>query len=364
MKKTKIYLQYPWKFPDSPYYKYLIENPSEGIEYLNVEKQKGVITSKRFFWFSNFLKRNIRRWTNKLNLAIPNAHKSPEGDYDLIHCAHCLSKNHDKPWVADIESVWSMWISGLGTERGREKVKKLLLDKKCKKIMPWSEHTKKEILKVFPEIKNKIEVVYPAVPEIRSLNKPKNKKLKIIFIARYFDLKGGLIALEVLENLRKKYGIEGIVVSNVPEILKRKYPELKIHNLMPHKEVCKLLESSDLFLYPSSVDTFGFSLLEAMAFGLPIITIKTEGTKSRKEIIENGKNGIIFEVKEKLSYDSLGIKEKKVIKQLIKNTSRLIKDKKLLVKMSKNCINEIKKGKFSIKERNKKLKRIYREAMK
>jgi hypothetical protein len=32
--------------------------------------------------------------------------------------------------------------------------------------------------------------------------------------------------------------------------------------------------------------------------------------------------------------------------------------------MSKECIKEIKSGKFSIKERNKKLKKIYEEALK
>ena len=105
MKEITVYLQYPWRFPDSPYYKYLIENPPRGVKFLNAAKQKGVITNKRKFWISNFLKRNIRRGLNKLNLAIPNAHLSPKGDYDLIHCAHCLSKNEDKPWVADIEML-------------------------------------------------------------------------------------------------------------------------------------------------------------------------------------------------------------------------------------------------------------------
>ncbi len=362
-KKMKVYLQYPWKFPDSPYYKYLIDSPPDGIEYLNVKKQKGVITNKRLFWFSNFLKSRIRYWARTLNLVIPNAHLSPIGNYDLIHCAHCLSKNTDKPWMADIEMLGSFIISGTNSKRGMNKTRKILLRNNCKKILPWTEATKKDILQKFPSIKNKIEVVYPTVPEIKNLKKSRNKKLKIIFIARYFDIKGGLIALEVLENLRRKYGTEGIVISNVPENLKRKYSNLKIYNLMPQKKLFELMEKSDLFLYPGSVDTFGFSLLEAMAFGLPIITINTKGTKSRREIIENNKTGIIFDVKEKLSFNKIGNTENKVIKKLIENTSRLIEDKKLLKKMSKNCIEEIKNGKFSIKERNKKLKRIYREAL-
>jgi len=162
-KKIKVYLQYPWKFPDSPYYKYLIDNPPENIEYLNIHKQKGVIINKRFFWFSNFLKRNIRRFARVSSLSIPNAHLSSEGNYDLIHCCHCLSKNKDKPWVTDIESEWQLYL-GNRTKKVKEKIKKIFLDKNCKKIMPWTKATAEEIIKEFPEIKNKIEVVYPAVP--------------------------------------------------------------------------------------------------------------------------------------------------------------------------------------------------------
>ena len=364
MPSLKVYLQYPWKFPDSPYYKYLVSSPPEGIEFLNTKKQRGVITNKRFFWFSNFLKRNIRRWANKLNLVIPNTHSSPKGNYDLIHCAHCLSKNKIKPWVADIESWWSMGISGTNTKKCIKKIKGTLMHKNCKKIMPWTEHTKKQISMKFPEIKDKIEIVYPAIPGIKNLKKSKNRNLRIIFIARYFYLKGGLIALEVLEKLRQKYRIEGILVSNVPENLKKKYSKLKIYNLIPQKKLFELMESSDIFLYPSFADTFGFSLLEAMSFGLPIISINTNKTKTRKEIVEDGKTGLIFDVNKNLNYYKIEKREKEVINKLILNASKLIKNKKFKEEMSKNCVNIIKNGKFSIKERNKKLREIYSEAIK
>ena len=74
MKKIKIYLQYPWRFPDSPYYKYLIDNPPENVEYLNTKKQKGVITKKSKFLLSNRLKKIIRNILNLMWLSIPNAH--------------------------------------------------------------------------------------------------------------------------------------------------------------------------------------------------------------------------------------------------------------------------------------------------
>lgn len=69
-KKIKVGILYPWSFPDSPYYKYLIQNPPRNIEYLNVEKQKGAITSVKRFAFLNQLKRIIRRGLEILKFQI------------------------------------------------------------------------------------------------------------------------------------------------------------------------------------------------------------------------------------------------------------------------------------------------------
>ena len=184
----KVYLQYPWKFPDSPYYKYLIQSPPERIEYLNVEKQKGVITSKRFFWFSNFLKRNIRRVTNLFKLSIPNVHLSPKGNYDLIHCAHCLSKNEDKPWVADIEMKHSLAVLWNNSEIIKKRVGNYLKKDNCKKIMAWTQEMNNFLIDSFPEIKDKFEVVYPAV-QTKKIVRKKSKGIVLIFSGRYFAFK-------------------------------------------------------------------------------------------------------------------------------------------------------------------------------
>jgi len=368
--RTKVYLQYPWKFPDSPYYKYLIDSPPEEIEFLNTKKQKGVITSKRFFWFSNFLKDSIRLWVKKLKLVIPNAHLSQRGNYDLIHCAHCLSKNTDKPWVADVEIVYSLFVSGGEGSKNNKRVLNLLKRNNCKKILPWTESTKNEILSIFPEIKNKVEVVYPAIP-IQKFKKKKNKKLKIIYTARYFWIKGGLVALEILSQLKEKYDLDIVFVSSkVPKEIKKKYPEIEIQDLIPHKKMIQHFKEADIFFYPSFLDTFGFSFLEAMSFGVPVVTVNTGGTKACKEIIENKKTGLVIDFPHYVGNEiyskchRIEEEEKELIKRLVKKMSELIENKELREKMSKNCLKEIKSGKFSIKKRNKKLKRIYEEALK
>lgn len=364
MKKIKIYLQYPWKFPDSPYYKYLLEKTPENVEYLNAEKQKGVITNKKFFWISNFLKKSIRKILRRFYPSMLNAHKSPKGNYDLIHCAHCLSKNKNKPWVFDIEAFWQFWVSTKKTKVGLRKAEKILKRKNCKKILPWIEKIERELLLSFPQLKEKIELVRPAVPS-KIKSKKFGKEITLVFSGRYFFQKGGLHALKTIDILTKKYkNVKAIFNSEIPDEIKRKFEankKIEFYGLIPQNKLFELYQKSDILIYPGYTDSFGFAYLEAMSFGIPIITV--DGW-SRKEIVTEDKTGFVLERPKKFSWNKIGEKEEKVIKKLIEKASLLIENRNLLKKMSKNCLEEIKNGKFSIKERNKKLKRIYEEALK
>ncbi|MEA3329762.1 MAG: hypothetical protein U9Q06_03380, partial [Nanoarchaeota archaeon] len=65
-----------------------------------------------------------------------------------------------------------------------------------------------------------------------------------------------------------------------------------------------------------------------------------------------------------IKYMSSKESNKKIINEIFKKTELLIKNEKLRKQMSKNCVKEIKDGKFSVKKRNKRLKKIYEEALK
>ena len=370
MKKTKVYLQYPWKFPDSPYYRYLMENPPKGIEYLNAKRQKGPITSRKRFFAANLAKNFLRFGIDNFPIPMPNVHRTRTREkYDLIHCAHSLSSNKT-PWVADFESAWQFWISIRKFGPGRKAVARILLNENCKKIMPWTEEIKKDIIRLFPnkEIRGKIEVVNPAVPLFKKMKK--RGKLKIVFISRYFWIKGGLVALETLKKIKKKYDADIVFISDVPEKIREKYEGIKFTGLLPQKDSLRHLGESDIFFYPSFVDTFGFSLLESMSFGVPIITVNTGGTKNCKEIVQDGKTGFVVdfpyykgnEIYKKCL--SIGNPEKKLIELLVKKISLLIENKALRKKMSENCRKVIKEGKFSVKVRNEKMRKIYEDALK
>jgi len=366
MEKIKVYIQRPWKFADSPYYQYLLSYPPKNIEYLGQNEKQGSVTNAKKFWLMHHTKQLIKKVLRILPFSVPNAHYTMNvKNYNLVHCAHCLSLNK-YPWIADIEYVNQFLASGKMTENNKEKVKKILLSKYCKKILPWTKWSYDGILKEFPEIKNKMEIIYPGIPAPK-FKKKKSNKINLLFVSRRFYFKGGLHALEIINSLTEKYeNVGGIIVSDIPEEIYKKYSKnkkIKFYKTLPQEKLKKdIFPSTDIFVYPSYTDTFGFLITESMSFGIPVVSV---GGHSRREVISDGKNGFVIDEPKNWKTKDLENLEtlRKTINEIERKVEILIKDKKLRKKMSKAGINEIKNGKFSIEKRNRKLKIIYEKIL-
>jgi len=378
-KKIKIYLQKSFGVSDSAYYKYLSTSPPNNVEYTG-SKQFGIIVGGGGFKRNSYVKQFIKRILRSFNISVPNAYYTKDvGEFDLIHCAHCLSKNM-KPWIMDIEYIGQFWWGSYSKAKRqiinekvidtfdsshKDRVRRYLNSKYCKKILPWSEWTKNNILREFPELKDKVEIVHPAIPLHKVKNETEDGKIRILFVGRDFGIKGGEIALRVIDNLTKKYShVEGVVVSDVPREIFEKYSsnkKIKFLGLVPQEKLFeRIYPSADIFLYPTFSDTLGFAILEAQSFGIPVIAMKTMSTHTIEETILDGKTGFI--IRNMGTDGSAKTFNDRVVDEFVEKTERLIKDAKLLKKMGKSSMKEITHGKFSIKERNKKLGRIYREA--
>ncbi len=358
----KVCIKFPWKFVDSPYYTNLINYPPENVNFLGFDREKvRVIISHRTFVIRNMIKKVLRRTLELFK--IPNITFTPS-NADLVHCAHCLLLNR-QPWVVDLEHYWSLSVSDKisYSKVGKFLTEKMLRREYCKKIMPWThaaENAIKEVIKN-RDVLQKVEVVYPAVP-IPDF-KRKSNKITLLFIGRYFYPKGGLFVLEAFKRLRQRYDIECAFISlTIPEQLKQKYKRyIKIYNSVSDAILFEeIYPSSDIFVYPGFSDTFGFALLEAMSFELPIVTVDSF---AREEIVKDGKNGFVIEKPNNINFYNIGRKEEDIIESLVKMTSLLIEDSNLRKRMGLAGYRMVENGKFSIKQRNKKLKRIYEEAL-
>jgi glycosyltransferase involved in cell wall biosynthesis len=368
MSKLNVYLQYPWKSADSTYYKNILDCPPKGIIFLNnygrtALKREVIGSSKKF--------ESIRRVKNFLRrilgiIKIPNLTYTLDKNCDVIHCAHCLSLNR-KPWVVDTE-VYDRIAAGYGVADswlGKKIIKNRLESKYCKKIIVWSQDCKRTFEDAFPnneKILSKIEIVHFAM-QLLNFKKIPHKNIRLLFVARWFDAKGGRTTLEVFNRLTKKYpNVEAMFICPTPQEYKDKYStnkKIKILDLMPQEKLFKeIYPSSDIFFYPGYGDSYGFALPEAMSFSLPIVTVDSF---ARREIVKDGKTGFIIPRPKNLTYENC--LQEEMLQELVKRTSLLIENTQLRSKMGKAGREEVKSGLFSIEKRNKHLGKLYRESL-
>ena len=107
---------------------------------------------------------------------------------------------------------------------------------------------------------------------LNEINKTKNN-VKLILIG-----KGESKYIEKVKNEIEKYNLDDKII----------YIEK-----MKQEELSNIYKISDIFLLPTEYEIFGMVLLEAMYFGLPVITTYNGGSST---IIENGKNGFIEDI--------------------------------------------------------------------
>ncbi len=363
----KVYLQFPWKSSDSSYYKNLMDFPPKKTVFLKKIKSKDVGV-KSLVPDKPSLKKAVRKIVQIFK--IPNITCSKESS-DIIHCAHCLSINK-RPWVVDVEH-YSMFSGGLGRVTrsfiGKKIISHFLRKRECTAILPWTNKAAETIKKEIQDskINKKIKVVYPAV---HPQKKKAHKRINLLFIGRKFDGKGGDLAIEAMNQLTKKHkDVHGIFISETPEKIKRKYStnkKIKFISLINQEKLFQeIYPKSDILIYPSYTDTFGFAILEAMSFGVPSVCIKTNHTHSVDELIGKNKRGFVVSAPGELNEEySLGNSEKaEVLKKIVKKTEELIKNQELRRWMSKKCSKEVLDGKFSIEQRNKILRKIYEDAL-
>jgi glycosyltransferase involved in cell wall biosynthesis len=302
--------------------------------------------------------------------------------YDLIHSTQTIPITK-KRFVLDFEHVSA--FGGGNYNRTNSLWFKFFLricleSPRCKKILPWTNAAKMSLLNLVPskKIEEKCEVVYPAIPA-HKITKKKHKNAVFLFVAYNFYRKGGPELVNAFLKLKKEMPgvILNVICKEEPEFKKCK--GINFLGLKSREEVLeKYYPEADVFVYPTFHDTFGMVYLEAMSFGIPVITLDDFPSE---EIIEDGKDGFVVKGYKMKWFDekylsrpscnnwevaaSLRTEEEKkeVSQKLYEKMKLLARNKKLREEMGKHAYNKILKGKFSIEHRNKQLLRIYSEAI-
>lgn len=119
----------------------------------------------------------------------------------------------------------------------------------------------------------------------KRIEHPEDNTIRLITSGRLLPNKNMLTAVKALNYIPSKFhisltiigsgyqkkSIEDVVIKNGRE------KDVKIIDEMPRTEVLHLLEQSDIFLFPSLREGGSWSLMEAMAVGLPVICLNWAG---------------------------------------------------------------------------------------
>ena len=155
------------------------------------------------------------------------------------------------------------------------------------------------------DIKNKIRVIpnfidmnkYIIQQDLCLIENPiPSEELIISHVSNFRPVKNVLNVIKIFNNIQKKLNVRLIMIGEGPEKLKaeRMCDDLKISHLVDFlgntSQVEKNLCHSDLFLLPSSTESFGLAALEAMASKVAIISSNAGGLP---EINIDGQTGYI-----------------------------------------------------------------------
>lgn len=369
MKKLKVFFN-PGVHPQ---FDEIINYPPKDIEY-KISRPQGDHNDDK-------IRKKRERIVKLHSFGIPRMYYYSESkDCDLIHSTRAIIPLFSKkPWILDMESGAA--FTGLSWKYLKNPlaqfiIRRACLSKNCKKIIPQSDSAKRSLLENIDchGFEDKIETLYLSW-HTNKLKRKKSDKVRISFIGRDLYIKGGNDLQEAFKILDKKYPNKLLLkmkCDKIPEDKKLNMPNVKyIPKIKDQKEFYnEIFGDCDIYVQPTTVDSWGVSILEAMSTGLPVIC--TDDKFTLPELVQNGYNGFLvknpghfYEYKDNLEeYSKIANSEHpETVKDLVEKISILIENPKLRKKMGENSFKLVDSGKFSIKERNKRLRKIYDEAL-
>jgi len=173
------------------------------------------------------------------------------------------------------------------------------------------------------------------------------KTFKILFLARMIKEKGVFETIEAFNKLSDKYNIELFIAGDgedLDEVKKVSNSNSKIHVLgrVEGKEKIDLFTKCHIYAFPTFYgEGLPTSILEAMAFGMPVITTNMGGLK---EFFKNEEMGYLIKPKNVIELTNkleLLIKDKNKISDFAKFNFDYANEKLLNTVVTKRIINHI-----------------------
>ncbi len=239
--------------------------------------------------------------------------------FDLIH-------THDRIYRADLSTLH--WIPHRTWVRDVRKKRSTLFDRVTMSVERKLAHsggmfaavshlTKEKFLEEYPGVDpDRIRVIHPGV-DLEQFSKPDRGKCRheirrqfgltendtvLLFVSMNYDIKGLDYLMGGIARLRANHPREPFKLLIVGRSNSARYDTLArtlgiqedvlYTGVIPHARIAEVYLASDLFAMPSRFDTFGLTVVEAMAAALPVIVSTNVGAK---DLVTQGINGFIVD---------------------------------------------------------------------
>ncbi|MBD3159361.1 MAG: glycosyltransferase [Candidatus Lokiarchaeota archaeon] len=218
----------------------------------------------------------------------------------IVHCNGWLDS------LVVLIAVWGLRVSLVRTVHGHLKGFKLAIDRfvtsKFDSMIAVSNSFRRDLLRLGYKESN-ISVIPntydPCMKPSSTCIKP--PPLRIISVGRLNKAKDQMTLVKAAKVLRS-HNTEFVLsligtgspnyIHSITRYLTENCLEPWVRMCGRHMDVATILRKSHLFVFPSTRESFGIALIEAMACGLPVIASRLPSTE---EILENGEYGIMFE---------------------------------------------------------------------
>jgi len=222
-----------------------------------------------------------------------------------------LVMRYASPWVYRINSPLKFFKTILIN------ILKPLIIKNCHKVV----YNSKSVVQ--RKYKHNYKVIYNGVnTEIFKpfiANKPSDK-LNILYIGRFSKEKGLDYLFEAVKKKNDKVNLGMVGEGLLFDYYSKKYPFATFYGNVKHNQIPHFINSYDLVILPSFVESFPNSLLEALSCGKPVISVSIWGIP---EMVKEGINGFLVSSKN--------------TEQIIEAILKFNNDKSLLITFGKNA---------------------------
>jgi glycosyltransferase involved in cell wall biosynthesis len=309
----------------------------------------------------------------------------------LIHSTELLLRDAPRPYVADFEHVECFVLyQHVALRRGAGgRLVAALSDERCRAILAWTDWAREGALRALGTdapafVRDKVVTVLPSIRPLADAPRTRTSgggPLRVLFIGTKFYEKGAVEAIRAVQRARATHDVVLDLVSYVPDEWRARLegePGITLHRPGGHDFIRGLYGTGDVLLFPSHMDTFGYVVLEANAYGLPVLG---PAHQAIPELIADGETGLLFGSENPLyGEDGLGrfphvLPPPKSYMNALREPSdayvdtiaaqlcRLAEDADLHGRLAAGALKRVRSGPFSVARRQERLAEVYGAAL-